>query len=200
MVKEIGAVCPEAKVIHLIRDGRDVAVSQIHHMWREAAAEGFWFHLTSEELDKRNRYWKDPQEMLGSGESIFTEERLRQAAEGWKSHVEAARRDGPFLPGSNYTEVRYEDMLRTPEEEVGRLFRFLGTRSTEEVTARCVKAASFEQRSGGRERGQEDIHSHQRKGIAGDWRNVFTERDKAIFKESAGDLLIDLGYETDKAW
>lgn len=200
IVREIGAICPEAKVIHLIRDGRDVAVSQMHHMWRDATAEGFWFHLTPEELDKRNRYWKAPQEMLDSGEGIFTEERLKQAAEGWKSHVEAARRDGPLLLGGNYTEVRYEGMLKTPEEEVRRLFQFLGVRSNKEVTARCLERASFERRAGGRVRGEEDPRSHQRKGIAGDWKNVFTERDKAIFKESAGDLLIKLGYETDESW
>ncbi len=200
MVREISAICPEAKAIHIIRDGRDVAVSQMHHMWREATAEGFWFHLTPEELDKRDRYWKDPQELLGYGEGIFTEERLRHAAEGWKSHVESARRDGHLLLDNNYTEVRYEDMLKTPEEKVGSLFQFLGARPDREVTARCVKAASFGRRSGGRERGQEDAGSHQRKGIAGDWKNVFTEKDKAIFKESAGDLLIELGYEKDKAW
>jgi hypothetical protein len=55
----------------------------------------------------------------------------------------------------------------------------------------------------GRERGQENYSLNfgkHRKGIAGDWRNVFTERDKAIFKEEAGGLLIKLGYERDSNW
>jgi hypothetical protein len=39
-----------------------------------------------------------------------------------------------------------------------------------------------------------------RKGIAGDWRNVFTEEDKRIFKREAGWLLVDLGYEKDVNW
>jgi Sulfotransferase domain len=199
IIKEISVICPEAKVIHIIRDGRDVAVSQLHHMWRGAAADGGWFHVTPEELHIRDRYWKDPQELLGSGEGIFTEGRLREAAEGWKSDVGAAHRDGPVLLGDNYTEVRYEDMLERPEEEFGRLFRFLGARAGKDRVARCVEATSFEKRSGGRERGQEDPRSHERKGIAGDWRNVFTERDRIIFKEIAGDLLIELGYEKPEA-
>jgi hypothetical protein len=29
---------------------------------------------------------------------------------------------------------------------------------------------------------------------------VFTERDKEIFKEATGDLLIRLGYEKDGGW
>lgn len=39
-----------------------------------------------------------------------------------------------------------------------------------------------------------------RKGSIGDWRNHFTEEHKRVFKELAGDLLIDLGYERDNDW
>jgi hypothetical protein len=36
--------------------------------------------------------------------------------------------------------------------------------------------------------------------VAGDWKNAFTERDKAIFKETAGELLVELGYAKDMSW
>ena len=39
-----------------------------------------------------------------------------------------------------------------------------------------------------------------RKGIAGDWKNILTERDRAIFKEEAGDFLIEFGYEEYGDW
>jgi hypothetical protein len=65
---------------------------------------------------------------------------------------------------------------------------------------RCVEAADFERVSGGRKRGEEDSSSLFRKGVAGDWRSVFTERDKRVFKEAAGELLIKLGYEDDDQW
>ncbi len=39
-----------------------------------------------------------------------------------------------------------------------------------------------------------------RKGVAGDWKGAFTERDKQVFKEVAGNLLIKLGYEKDNYW
>lgn len=40
-----------------------------------------------------------------------------------------------------------------------------------------------------------------RKGVAGDWRNHLTTVEaKDIFKEMAGDLLIELGYEQDFNW
>ncbi|MEM6978062.1 MAG: sulfotransferase domain-containing protein, partial [Planctomycetota bacterium] len=39
-----------------------------------------------------------------------------------------------------------------------------------------------------------------RKGGSGGWRDAFTDRCKAVFKEIAGDLLVELGYEQDLMW
>jgi hypothetical protein len=39
-----------------------------------------------------------------------------------------------------------------------------------------------------------------RKGIIGDWRNYFTSEHKQAFKNVAGQLLIDLGYEPNFDW
>ena len=46
-----------------------------------------------------------------------------------------------------------------------------------------------------RKRGQEDATSRSRKGVVGDWENVFTGEDEMAFKAIAGDLQITLGYE-----
>ena len=59
---------------------------------------------------------------------------------------------------------------------------------------RCVETAAFEALSD-RKWGSEDYElgwKKQRKGVAGDWKNIFTERDKAIYKEVAGNLLMRL--------
>jgi hypothetical protein len=65
---------------------------------------------------------------------------------------------------------------------------------------RIVQQYSFVRKSGGRQPGQEDISHHYRKGVAGDWRNYFTPRVTAAFKERYGDMLIQLGYESSKDW
>lgn len=39
-----------------------------------------------------------------------------------------------------------------------------------------------------------------RRGQVGEWRQHFTEEHKALFKETAGELLIQLGYEQDQNW
>ena len=87
--------------------------------------------------------------------------------------------DGPALFGDRYTEVRYEDLLERPNEEVGRLLGFLGVDTDETLVEHCVSSASFEKLSKGRERGQEDPASFYRKGVAGDWKYLFDERDRA---------------------
>ncbi len=104
------------------------------------------------------------------------------------------------LLGDNYTEVRYERLLEDAPAETRRLLRFLGAGAGDGVVRQCVEEASFEKLSGGRRRGDEDSTSLLRKGVSGDWRGAFTERDKRIFKEEAGDLLVELGYEKDRGW
>jgi hypothetical protein len=200
ILDEISVIYPEAKVIHMIRDGRDVAVSSVHHRWNHAKDEGGIYELEPEEIAKREAYRNGPEKLLEAGEGLFTEMVLRSAAVSWNDFVSRTIRDGPALLGGNYAEVRYEDLLQRPEEEAGRILRFLGADDGGETVRRCVEAASFEAWTEGRQRGQEDSTAFLRKGVAGDWRGVFTERDRQIFKEEAGELLIELGYEEDDNW
>jgi Sulfotransferase domain len=199
-IQEVSRIYPEAKVIHIIRDGRDQAVSMLHHVWNRSTDQGGVQTLKPGEFERREIYRKDPQRLLQSGEGMFTEERLRGAARSWNERVGKTAEHGPVLLGPNYTEVRYEDLLERPHEEVARLAGFLGADNREKAVRQAVDSASFEKLSKGRERGQEDTSSFFRKGVAGDWANYFTERDKEIYKEEAGDLLIRLGYERDLDW
>jgi len=128
-VREIGEVLPEAKVIHVVRDGRDVAISHTHR-WNRVKPVEEGGRLTPEEQDKRDRYREDPERFVATGESIFSEEYITGAARSWRSQVGGAHHDGPSLLGDNYAEVRYEDLLMRPEQEMRRLFRLLGPATT----------------------------------------------------------------------
>jgi hypothetical protein len=201
-LREISMIYPEARVIHIIRDGRDQAVSKMHAFWNKSTDQGGAHELMPEEAMKRKAFFGDRQAFLASGEGIFLEERLQSIAANWRDKVSNAIRYGRDLLGDNYTEVRYEDLLARPEEEIKRLLGFLEADTNAEVVSQCVESASFEALAG-RERGTEDYTlgwRKRRKGIAGDWRNGFTERDKEIFKEEAGDLLVELGYEKNHDW
>ncbi|MGI9122546.1 MAG: sulfotransferase domain-containing protein, partial [Rubrobacter sp.] len=156
--------------------------------------------LSPEELARSEAYRRSPQELAETGEGMFAEKTLRKAAENWGLRVGQAVEDGPALFGDRYTEVRYEDLLEHPNEEVGRLLGFLGVDKDEALVEHCVSQAGFEKLSKGRERGEEDPSSFYRKGIAGDWKNLFDEIDRQVYKEEAGELLIRLGYEKDGGW
>jgi Sulfotransferase family len=198
-MREVSEVYPGAKVIHIIRDGRDRTISSMHRGLRRAS-QGYLHRLTPEELARWEAHRDDPRKLMETGEGMFTEERLRQAARHWRLLVGRAVEDGPALLGSDYTEVRYEDLLEHPNEEVERLLGFLGAGTDPGIVEHCVSSASFEKLSRGRERGQEDPSSFYRKGVSGDWKNHFTDEDKRIFKEEAGELLMQLGYERDLDW
>lgn len=185
-VGEVAAMVPEAKVLHIVRDGRDVAVSWMHHLRKNRVDLVDGMNLREEEVAA------DP----SAGDRLFTDARIRTVAESWARHVVRASEDGPRLFGENYAEVRYEDLLERPEEGFGRVFGFLGAAADPETVARCVERASFERWSKGRRRGEEDPGSLLRKGVAGDWKSVFTDRDEEIFEEVAGCALARLGYKS----
>ena len=200
IVGEVSDIYPEARVIHIIRDGRDAAVSSMHHFWNHPVDLGGRQDLGPEELAKRDAYREDPQGFLETGESLFTESRLRNLAETWSLQVSQAMQDGPKHFGERYAEVRYEDLLEEPEKEIVCLLGFLGADASRESVEHCVGSASFESWSRGRERGREDSTAFLRKGVSGDWKNVFTEKDRRIFKEVAGETLVKLGYEKGYDW
>lgn len=200
IVREMHEIYPEARVIHIIRDGRDAAVSMTHHMWNHAQDREGVYNLKPEELKRRESFLKSYEQPTGTRERLFTDKDLRDSATGWRNQIQKSREYGRTLFGDVYAEVRYEDLLERPNEETERLLRFLGADASAGTVEECVRAASFETWTKGRRRGEEDPSSFFRKGVAGDWRNVFTEEDKDVFKEVAGDLLVDLGYEKDRDW
>jgi Sulfotransferase domain len=194
ILEEIRQIYPEAKVIHIIRDGRDVEVSMLHHRWNKSMDRG-GPHILKPEEEERRRVYEDGDRQKLATMGMFDEDELRRRARLWSSQVAGAMKDGPELLGENYTEVKYENLLQDTAKELKRLLGFLGANYDEGTVWRCVERCSFENLSGGRKQGQEDVNSFFRKGVAGDWQNVFTERDRHIYAEEAGAVLVRLGYE-----
>ena len=97
--------------------------------------------------------------------------------------------------------MRYEDMLATPFSEMSKLWKFLGVKKTDKALEKTIKA---EMASNPDEEWQakrnEGIASFLPKGQAGNWQRLFTKKDKSVFKEVAGERLIQWGYEKDLNW
>ena len=95
--------------------------------------------------------------------------------------------------------LSYETLLHGGRETALRVLRELDLPVDVEIVEDLLDRSSFRFRTG-RERGQEDKRRFDRKGVSGDWRNHFAEDDKRMFKDLAGDILIQLGYEKDNSW
>ncbi len=95
--------------------------------------------------------------------------------------------------------IRYEDLLENDLEILTPIIA--GTlRLNQNRFQDIILSTRFEAITHGRKRGDEDIVIHERKGIAGDWKNYFNNRIKNEFKAKYGELLIRTGYEKDLAW
>lgn len=160
---------PEAKCLHIIRDGRAVLVSAWHHNQRS--------------LKPGQR-----------GPSFDTF--LEDTAKLWSDVVRQTLKAAPSL-GGNYLEIRYEAMSADPLGAFARILRHLGADAAPETVEACVAAASFEKLAKGRAQGEEDAKSFFRKGTVDDWKNHMTAAQVQRFNARSGGLLEELGYYED---
>lgn len=89
---------------------------------------------------------------------------------------------------------RYEDLARQPASFVEQLLAWLEIRPTPPELAALIRRHSFSVHAGNRLQGTEDVDSHYRKGVAGDWENHFNPAIIAHFETVTGDLVERLGY------
>jgi len=97
--------------------------------------------------------------------------------------------------------IRYEDLLTQDTTILERvLLDECQLPVSRQRLQEVILANRFASLTRTRQRGEEDIAAHERKGIAGDWQNHFTDRVKRAFKARYGGILIATGYATDLSW
>lgn len=193
VVRDTHLLYPDAKLIYIVRDGRDVLVSERFRNFVEESK-----FLTSEDKRIISDLKTDPTPFSDGRRSIFTETSIRNIAKRWSDDLNEIDSESKRLYGENYISLRYEDMLSQPFAELSRLWKFLGVK---EISKTLEKQLLAEMSSNPDEEWQaqrnEGIASFLPKGQAGNWRRLFTEKDKSLFKEIAGDVLVKWGYEKD---
>jgi hypothetical protein len=160
------------RVVYIVRDGRDVAVSYYFSMLRTGLFEGSF--------------------------EAFLDRFLAGTVGGfgaWHEHVTS------WLGGRGDTLVlRYEDMLEDASRGLAQAARHLGVSPSEEDLAEVVRSNDAEtmrsKESGtriGRERVRSDIN-FVRSASSGEWRERFSEAGLRRFEDVAGDALRACGY------
>jgi hypothetical protein len=190
-VESIAKLFPGAKIIMLLRDGRDVAVSGIMH-WLTRTVVGL--SLSNEQRIRRAFFLEDATEPPAR---FFTDAELEEWACHWREPIDAMKTRGGVFES---LVVRYESMSRDTAAELTRICDFLGVDASGPIVDECVEASTFEVMSGGRRRGDDAPGQHVRNGVVGDWRRFFTAADAALFDRVAGSCLIECGYESDRGW
>ena len=166
------AIFPRARFIHIVRDGRDCAVS-------------CWFHNL-----RTNRQWaSSTHPSLPDYAGMFARE--------WAEDLAQATRFADAHPAACIT-VRYEDLLADTAAVLRPVLAFLGLPASAEIAQRCVWAAAFERLSDGRPRGRENRDSFFRSGTQGNWREHLDTAANSAFIAAAGPWLDRFGYLHDQ--
>ena len=155
---------PEAKFIHIIRDGRDVLLSA-----REK--------------------WKD--KTTAPQFSTWHEDEVTTLALWWEWNVRLGREAGSLLDSNQYCEIRYEALVAEPEKECARLCEFLDVPFEQGMLRHEDNFRVRHRRDGGVINARVALPITP--GLR-NWRTDLTADELERFEATAGRLLDELGY------
>ena len=147
-VPNIAAVYPDARLVHIVRDGRDVVRSLLN--------------------------------------MSFGPDEVGEATEVWRKGIVEAR---AAAPPDRYREVRYEELLADPEAQIRELYGWLDLSAGEQEVGAALTEARLK---------RNEDPSDPRVATA-KWRDSFSPEDLADFMAVGGELLAELGYQTEEA-
>jgi len=146
---------PGAKFIHLIRDGRDVALSVLDT----------WGHRAHVDL-------------------VF-------AARTWQRRITQARRSTAGFDPKHALELRYEDLVVEPEEQLRRVCHFLGEDFHPKMLDFRLSAEESVPTGGFHDAVRNPLTTSR----VGRWRREMSPGDLRVFEAIAGSTLEAVGYE-----
>jgi len=173
VVPQLARALPDARFVHIVRDGRDAALSYREKPWLAAEAAGSGRRETGGYLlGPFPRFWVEPERR----QEFRDTSDFHRCLWAWRRHVEAASDSLLRLATDRRLEVRYESLVARPECEGERLLDFLDVR---EPGARKAALAHLERASGG--------------GV-GRWREELGADESEVVAREAGPTLARLGY------
>lgn len=192
----VNEVYPEGKIIHIIRDGREVAASQSREWTTHVRKDSSRFLILRRALevppsDLPAYGW----EFLASMWKRVTGAKYRYSwgpkPKGWKQKrkeltnlgygawswarcVGEARRVGRTMPKDRYYEIRFEDLMARPHEATRALLDFMELPAAAEI--------------------DDFIDAELRPGNVGKWLRKLSGEQMHEVRSQAGPLLDELGY------
>jgi hypothetical protein len=168
----LGELFPSAKLIFLLRDGRDVVDS-----WLAAHREGAWA-------------------IAGGAFPVSREGRIpliRWLASVWAYRSRAVRRAFDSTPEENRVLIRYEELLEGTSDSLERVCGVVGLDPA--PAPRVAARHRFERLPASRT----GPRSRERSARPGSWRENLSAAEQAALHDEIGGALADFGYETDRS-
>jgi hypothetical protein len=163
---------PAAQFVHILRDGRDAAVSHAEKPWLTTAA------LSSGRRGRARagwgpypRWWVEPDRR----EEFTAVPDIVRTAWCWRRFTEAALEGLAGLPDGRVLRVRYESVVSDPPSAAETIGEFLGASVA------------------GRQALREGLVMARTQSV-GRWRQVLSESDVTDVEREIGPLLAQLGY------
>lgn len=183
-------IYPDARLIFIIRDGRDAALSHRFQSFIDKSE-----YLSDEDLAIRQDFSKDPTPFLNGQRSLFTARGLRRAAQGWVENVTQTHQNAQQIYADRYYSLRFEDLLQNPWKKMSEIWSFLGAdMSLAGLQEALDNELSQNPDADWQQQKAEEIAQPLQKGKSGSWREMFTNSDRQLFLEIAGETLAKWGY------
>lgn len=168
-------VFPDAKFIHIYRDGRDAALSLSKKPWfTKEGTKKLQYEPGGYPMGPYAHYWVEPER---SAEFEATSD-FHRCIWAWRRLTEVALDWGEKLEPERYHELRYESLVDNPSHEADRIIKFM---RREDTASRDALHTAVKQ---------------SRSDSVGAWSRELTETQVADAEHEAGQLLRRLGYLT----
>lgn len=182
-------IYPDAKLIYIVRDGRDATLSHRFQAFIDGTA-----HLNKADWRIREAFGNDPESFRTPEKSLFTEKGIRSYAEKWVENIHTSTQRGEALYGDSFFSLRYEDLMADPVVMLDRIWAFLGAPAFENQAEAVMGVLNFNRDARWQESQAGTFADRIPKGRSGSWREFFSVRDIEIFERVAGDVLEQWGY------
>ena len=181
----------DAPQITLVRDGRDVLVSRIFHLYNYPSVSRVFDRFpelreTQAAFQDDEWYFRDHPEKL-----LANEEMVRESMRWWSEHLESDRHTISTHPQLRVLSRKYEDFHTEIEASRRAMYAFL---QVDPEAAAAIPESLLPGFS------EERPNEFNRKGQVGDWQNYITDDAKKWIKEEAGEELVRQGYATSQDW
>jgi Sulfotransferase family len=170
---------PDARVVHVIRDGRDVVTSRIR------ASKGFASGWASSSVEREARQWRWPLDAA------------RQFAGPHYREIRFEELRSPDGPEALHRVFAFAGVEVDVEACAALLERFSLERNGGRPPSSIAWGGEVIRALGAPPEEPSDFFGP---GLRGGWRAQFGAYDRWVFDQVAGELLVGFGYEPDRSW